>query len=252
MNNYIVPNLGKAVRMLKLVSQAQNGLSAVEIESQLSLPRTTAFRILKTLTHEGMVEKRGAHFFAGAGLFEMGLQALSKSNLREQAVPLLQELTAQTGQTSHLAVPSGWHSLILEVCDSPHPVQVASRPGTLADLHCSATGKIFLSYLYADQIREFLDAFPLQARTEHTQTRLEQLLQIIQQVRTLQYARDEEEYHPGVRCLAAPVFDLRSQVVAAIGVTGPTTGFTKAKIPAVCRSVRQAAEDLSRALGYKS
>ncbi len=251
MNKYIVPNLGKAVQMLKLISAAEGGLSAVEIEQQLSTPRTTAFRILKTLTHEGMVEKRGSQFFAGAGLFEIGLHALSNSKLREQSVPILQELTRQTGQTSHLAIPSGWHSLILEVCDSPNPVQVASRSGTLADLHCSATGKIFLSFLHRDRLAEYLDHFPLAARTANTLTKSEQLTEMIRQVCDCGYARDEEEYHPGVRCLAMPVFNMRSQVVAAIGVTGPTSSFTPDKIESVCLSVRQAASELSRALGYK-
>lgn len=251
MNNYLVPNLGKAVQMLKRVSAAEGGLSSVELEKQLSIPRTTAFRILKTLIHEEMVEKRGSHFFPSAGLFEIGLHALSKSQLRELSVPVLQELTAQTGQTSHLAIPSGWHSLILEVCDSPNPVQVASRPGTLADLHCSATGKIFLSHLYQDRIDEYLEVFPLCSRTANTQTGRDQVLQMMQHVQNCGYAQDEEEYHPGVRCLAAPVFDMRGQVVAAIGVTGPTSSFTQDKIASVGQSVRQASSQLSRALGYK-
>jgi IclR family acetate operon transcriptional repressor len=67
----------------------------------------------------------------------------------------------------------------------------------------------------------------------------------------LQYAQDEEEYHAGVRCLAAPVFDMRGQVVAAVGVTGPTSSFTTDKTASVCHLVRQASEELSRALGYK-
>lgn len=251
MNKYAIPNLGKAIQMLKLISAAEGGLSAVEFEQQLSIPRTTAFRILKTLVYEDMVEKKGSHFFPSAGLYEIGLHALSKSQLREMSVPILQELTRQTGQTSHLAIPSGWHSLILEVCDSPNPVQVASRPGTLADLHCSATGKIFLSYLYQDRIAEYLELFPLTSRTANTQTTREQLEYMMQHVRDCGYAQDEEEYHPGVRCLAGPVFNMRARVVASIGVTGPTSSFTQDKITSVCQSVRQATHELSRALGYK-
>jgi DNA-binding IclR family transcriptional regulator len=250
MNKYMVPNLGKAVQTLKLLSAAGSGLSAVQIEKELSIPRTTAFRILKTLTYEGMVEKKGPQFFASAGLFEMGLQALSKSNLRELAVPLLQELTRQTGQTSHLAIPSGWYSLILEVCDSPHPVQVASRPGTLADLHCSATGKIFLSSLYRDRLKDYCEAVKPAKRTGNTKTSYEELTVMAENVRLAGYAQDEEEYHPGVRCLAAPIFDMRAEVVASMGVTGPVTSYTEDKFKLVKECVLNACISLSKSLGY--
>ena len=252
MNNYLIPNLGKAVQMLKLLSAAQSGLSAAEIESKLAIPRTTAFRILKTLMHEEMVEKRGSLFFASAGLFEVGLHALSKSDLRQLAVPLLQELTRQTGQTSHLAIPSGRYSLILEVCDSPNPVQVASRPGTLAELHCSATGKIFLSYLYKDSLNEYSELSQLKKRTDNTKTSYAELCSMIEQVRDCGYAQDEEEYHSGVRCLAAGIRNMRNEVVAAMGVTGLVTSFTKDKIEFVKACVLEASNTLSKSLGYKT
>ncbi len=98
MNKYIVPNLSKAMQILKLLSAADGGLSALELEEQLGMPRTTVFRILKTLMYEGMVEKRKTQFYAGAGLFEIGLHALRGAQLREAAVPVLQELTGATSQ----------------------------------------------------------------------------------------------------------------------------------------------------------
>lgn len=251
MNKYIIPNLSKAVQILKVLSASPAGLSAVQVEQRVDIPRTTTFRILKTLIQEQMVEKKGMQFYAGTGLYEIGLQALSKLQLREKAVPILQELTHKTGQTSHLAVPSGWHSLILEVCDSPNPVQVASRPGTLADLHCSATGKIFLSCLYQNRLEEFIATFQPKPRTEYTRIQLPDLEDITEKVRQDGYARDEQEYHEGVRCLAAPVYDMRHQVIAAIGVTGPVTSFTDDHFAAILESVLQATKELSNAMGHK-
>ncbi len=252
MNNYAVPNLVKACELLKILADRPNGISAAEVEDLVQIPRTTAFRILKTLCSQGMVEKRKTNFFAGPGLFEIGLHALSKSDLRQLAVPLLQELTRKTGQTSHLAIPSGWHSLILEVCDSPDPVQVASRPGTLADLHCSATGKIFLSYLYKDHLNEYSESFQPKKRTDNTMTSYAELCSMIEQVRQTGFALDEEEYHPGVRCLAAGVRDMRNEIVAAMGVTGPVASFTKDKIEFVKECVLKASNTLSKSLGYKT
>lgn len=250
-SDYIVPNLSKAVQMLRILASADGGLSAAEIETRLGVPRTTAFRILKTLRHEGMVEKQGTAFLASAGLFEIGLNALSRSPIRERAVPLLQELTKVTGQTSHLAVPSGRHSLILEVCDSSGPVRVASRPGTLAELNCSATGKIFLSYLYENRLPEYLAPGKPEKRTPHTLAELKDLEAMTARVRAEGFAVDEEEYHLGVRCLAAPVFNMHGEVIAAIGVTGPTATLTRDQIGLVREHVCKAAQKLSSGLGCK-
>lgn len=250
MNKYSIPNLGKAISILKLLASAEQGVSAVQIEEALEIPRTTAFRILKTLLQEGMVEKRGPFFYAGSGLLEVGLMALQKSQLRESAVPVLQSLTAETGLTSHLAVPSGWHSLILEVCDSTGPIRVASRPGTLADLHCSATGKIFLAWPYAGRLEAFCSQMPLERRTANTCVTAEALADAVGRVRTAGYAVDEQEYHPNVRCLAAPVRDIRREVVAAVGVTGPVSIFTEDRIADIAAAVQGAAAALSSKIGH--
>jgi DNA-binding IclR family transcriptional regulator len=88
------------------------------------------FRILKTLCAEGMADKRGKLYFAGNGFVQIGLNSLHSLEIRRLAIPYLNDLATQTDYTAHLAVPSGRRSLILEVQDSSHPVQVASRSAT--------------------------------------------------------------------------------------------------------------------------
>jgi DNA-binding IclR family transcriptional regulator len=249
MEQHLTPNLVKALEVLKLLAENEQGLSSSDIEKRVSIARTTAFRILKSLCHKEMAQKRGGLYFAGPMLYEVGLQALSRLPLRQRAVPVLQELTRRTGHTSHLAVPSGWHSLILEVCDSSAPIRVASRSGTLADLHCSATGKIFLSYLYRDRLKEFCTQVQPQARTEKTAIDIVSLTKMTEEVPGQGFAIDNEEYHAGVRCLAAPVFDMQHQVIAAVGITGPATEILIETIPSLSKIVIASAANLSRSLG---
>ncbi len=249
MNNYIVPSLVKALDVVRLLAVAGDGLSSVEIEESLSIPQTTAFRILKTLMHEGLVEKRGNRFFAGAGLYGIGLSALNKIEIRHQAVPVLRELSDMTSFTSHLAIPSGRSALIVEVCDSSSPVRVASRPGTKAEMYCCATGKVFLAYLFPDGIDELYGSTTFSKRTASTIVNLQQLKKAVSEISKKGYAVDDREYHDDVRCLAAPVQDFKGQVVAAIGVTAPSASFTKAQIPSVAKQVRNMAAKLSGIMG---
>jgi len=249
MDQYTIPNLVKAVDILRLLSSHPQGLSAVSLEKQAQVPRTTAFRILKTLVATNMAHKQGHAYVAGPALVEIGLNTLNQLEIRQLAVPILRALTTETGYTSHLAVPSGRNSLIVEVNDSSHPVRVTSRPGTSVSMHCSSTGKIFLAYNHAHQLAQLLDTSSLEARTANTLVKLDDLQRMTQEVRQVGYAVDEREYHDDIRCLAAPVFDMNSRVVAAVGITAPIAHFQKPMIPTVSQMVMQAAQQLSEMLG---
>lgn len=247
---YIIPNLSKACELLGFLAGRPEGVSSATIEKSLGIPKTTAFRVLRTLCAGGMAQRRGNLYFAGSGLIRIGLQALNGIGLRESAVPVLRELTQRTGQTSHAAILSGRQSLILEVCDSPGPVRVASRAGTLVDLHCSSTGKVFLAFGAAGEIDAAL-AGSLAARTERTLTDAAAVREELAAVRRLGYACDDEEYHRGVRCVAAPVYDLNGSVAAALGVTGTAADIPPERVPELGQEVIAAAGRLSGALGYK-
>lgn len=236
MEQYAIPNVVKATDVLRLISQHPQGLNAVAIEKQTRVPRTTVFRILRTLLSVGWVRKDNDRYYAGPGLVEIGLHAINKLEIRQLAAPILQELTAETEFTSHLAIPSSTQSMIVEVCDSPHPLRVASRPGSRVGMHCSSTGKIFLSYLYADQLATHLGTKALPARTDNTLVDFPNLQAMTEQVLHDGYAVDDREYDENIRCVAAPVFNLNQQVIAALGVTSSLKRFAKNRIPTLARA----------------
>ena len=247
MNRYVVPNLLKTCEILKLLARHQNGLLAKQIEQMTDTPKTTSFRILKTLCDADMVVKKDSLFFAGPGLYEIGLAALRDNKLRELSIEVLQDLTRETHLTSHLAIPTKKHSLILEVCDSPGPIRVASRPGTQAYMHNSATGKLFLSYLYKDCLKDKMSTLDLPKQTKFTITTVEGMEIETSKIISQKYAVDNEEYHPGVKCLAAPVFNLHGNIIAAIGVTGPANLVDFDTLPEI---VIKAGNSLSAKLGF--
>ena len=149
---YVIPNLRNACRILKLLGQHPHGLKAAEIARNLGIPVTTTLRIMTTLHLDGFARKHEGRYELGPVLIQLGNAALAGTEIRELALPLLHKLTAQLDETSHLAIPCDDRSLIVAVEDSPHPLGAASRPGFLAELHCSSTGKIFLSYLHRDRL----------------------------------------------------------------------------------------------------
>ena len=183
-------------------------------------------------------------------LIQLGNASLAGTEIRTAALPILERLTGQIDETSHLAIPCDNRSLIVAVQDSAHPLRAASRPGFLAELHCSSTGKTFLAFLHQDRITELFPEMRLTQRTAHTLTTLNEIRREAELTRKRGFSLDDEEFNLGVRCLAAPVFSSDGTCVAAIGITAATIRFPKERIPKMAIEVRAAAAELSQLLGY--
>lgn len=250
LERYVIPNLRNSCRILKLLGQHPDGLKAAELARRLDIPVTTTLRIMTTLHLEGFARKHEGRYELGPVLIQLGNSALAGTEIRELALPLLHKLTTQIDETSHLAIPCDERALIVAVEDSPHPLGAASRPGFLAELHCSSTGKIFLSYLYRDQLAEIVGATRPARRTDRTLITVSQLKREVELTVKRGFSLDNEEFNLGVRCLAAPVFDADGVVIAAVGITAATVRFTKERIPEIAAKVRAVAAELSELMGY--
>jgi DNA-binding IclR family transcriptional regulator len=248
-DRYSVPSVRDACQVLKLLAQHPEGFGVTEIADRLEISRTTAIRIVRTLERETLLIRKDSSYCCGPGLIQLGLQSLSSVNVRNASLPILKELVQKTGETAHLAELCGDKSLLLEVSDSAQALRVAQRPGSLADLHCSATGKVFIAHCLRDPIPVFFSGKKLEKRTVNTLTGVRELQAEAERVREQGYGMDDEEYHIGVRCLAAPIRNAHGVVIAAIGITGATTRVTREKVPTVVRDVIAAAEQISTAIG---
>ena len=247
---YVIPNLRNACRILKLLGSSTNGFKVADIGRQLGIPVTTTLRIMTTLHLEGLVRKKGTYFELGPVLIQLGTASLSGTEIRATALPVLEKLTRQIDETCHLAIPCDDRSLIVAVQDSPHPLRAASRPGFLAELHCSSTGKTFLAFLHQNRIEELITKSQPTKRTAHTLTTMAEIRREAELTRKRGFSLDDEEFNLGVRCLAAPVYGSDGNCVAAIGITAATVRFPKERIPAMAVDVKAAANELSRLMGF--
>ncbi len=244
MGSYVIPNLANACRVLALVAESEQGLSLTELEQRLAVPRTTTFRILQTLCQQQLLEKHGKRYLVGAALFKMSCQLVSTSKLSREALPFLQRLTLATGMSVQLVLPHAEGALITEVCDCPNPLRLAARPGTLAYFNCSAAGKLFLAFLHFDALPELAAQGLFRAQTPQSIVSCPELRVELQRILGRGYATDDLEYHPDVRCLAAPIRDERGIVVAAVSVTAPASMFPRQNITEVAAKVKKAAIDI--------
>ena len=248
MPDYSIPNLANACRLLKAASKWDEPFRVTEAASRLGLPRTTVIRIVNTLANEGFLAKTGSTYQLGGVLQLLGLRAARSLDVGSAAEPALKWLTESTVETSHLAVWEEGRALIVRVCDSPHPLRAASRAGTRAYAHASATGKVLLAYNHLGSLGSVLPGSERKRLTSRTLVSLSALRKELQTVRSQGYAVDDEEYHEGVRCLAVPVFDPAGKVCAAIGITAAALRFPASRNAEILAQVRNAAQTVTQSM----
>lgn len=247
---YGIPNLSKACEVLRKLVDYPDGVSFPHLHKATRIPRTSLIRICETLIHQGFIEQDGDRLMSlGPEMMRIGAVFLSRFDVRIQSLPYLTELAESTRGTAHLAVLAGHHALIVAVEESPERIRAVSFPGFMADLHCSSTGKCFLAFGIRDA-EGMIRSLDMTARTPHTITSPDVLIASLSGIRNSGYAIDDEEYSEGVRCCAAPVYDLNRKVVAAIGITAPKTLYPAGSMDRVAPIVKDVAARLSRDLGY--
>ena len=116
-------------------------------------------------------------------------------------------------------------------------------------LHCTALGKVLISHLPEDRQRELLDK-DLESFTTFTKTDKEQILEECKQILEQGYALDNEEYDLSMRCVAAPVYNSKGKLAAAVGISGPVTRLHDDNINEYIDAVKEAAQNISSNLGY--
>jgi DNA-binding IclR family transcriptional regulator len=254
-NRYRIRAVERALSILKLFIGRGGELSAMEISTQLELHRSTTFRFLATLMDSGFIEQnpRNGKYHLGVTSFELGNAFLMHTNLHQKAIPILESLRDGSGETIHLAVLEGDEVVYLEKLAGLHPIGLmSSRVGNRSPAYCTGLGKALLANLPSDEIQKVIQKTKLKQYTPKTITDKQLLLEELSRIKTSGYAVDHEEHEEGVMCVAAPVFD-HSGVVASLSAAGPVERITqKVEQKQLELQVKEAAELISRKMGWTS
>ncbi|MDO5706026.1 MAG: IclR family transcriptional regulator [Paracoccus sp. (in: a-proteobacteria)] len=242
--------LGRGIEVLAALADEGRGITLTRLAARLDQPTSSLHRVLVTLEGRGLAEMdpMTQHWSVGAEAFRIGSAFVRRNALVERARPILQALVDETGETANLGVARTGSVLFLAQAETPEMIRACIPPGTLAPMHASGIGKALLAHQTVDELRGHLGA-GLARFTPQTLTALPDLMAALEQVRARGFALDDEERTPGMRCIAAPVFDLTGRAVAGMSVSGPLTRMGNGRITALADCVMQGAADLSRHLG---
>jgi DNA-binding IclR family transcriptional regulator len=240
--------LARGLRLLDAFGESDVDLTLTELAERTGLAKPTAYRLLAELVTWGGLERTGQGYRLGMSLFVLGQRVPRHRELREAALPYLEDLYEATHENIHLAVPVGNDTLFLERVSGRRSTPILSRVGGRLPAYCTATGKVFLAYGSPERLRQVVEA-GLTRYTPRTIIMPGLLRQELARALERGYGVNREEAEIGVSAVAAPVFDHRRSVIAAISITGWAKHLDLERL---APAVRTAALGLSRELARES
>lgn len=223
--------------------------SLSDIARRADMPMPTAHRILKELEVWQAVEREAdGTYRVGSHLWQLGTLAVFQKDLRETALPPMQDLMLATQENVTLAVLSGDTALYVERLRSKGSVPVESRAGRHLPLHATGVGKVLLAWSGDDRLIQRC-AQNLVAVTPHTITDPTLFLRELDWVRRNGFARSLEEMTPGTLAVAVPLLGQDDRAFAALGLISRSVRRDLVKfVPAM----RVVAATISRAYQYQA
>lgn len=271
-SEYAIQTVTNAFRMLE-VFHTETEMGVSDLARTLGLHKNNAFRLLATLELAGYIQQTPATdlYHLGPRCLELGHAFARSHTLVARARPILEDLAAELGETAHLGALSGRQVVHLDGALPDQLVLTGLRVGRRLDAHCTALGKVLLageisnrslaafsgtgsdtSHLSASgqSIEEELASEPLAQFTSATLADPVKLMDELRAVQLRGYATDLEEFSPGLRCVAAPVLDGSSRVIAALSLSGPAMRLDEEALHGRhAEAIGAAASELSKALG---
>ena len=248
---YRVQVLERSFRILDALAGAAKELSPAELALRLRLHKSTIHRLLVVLEGQRFIRRTiDGRYGLGMKLIEMGSRAVEQLDLGEHAVPFLQQLVDETGETAHICVLSGTEMVSIANVAGRWTLRMPSTVGRRTQTYCTAVGKAFIAFLQPHLLSNLIERVEFVRLTRRTLMTPSALRTELERIRRRGYAVDDEEAEEGLRCIGAPIRDYTGNVVAALSIAGPVFRIQKGKVAVYARAVTAAADNLSADLGY--
>ena len=249
-----VQSLGRAFAILEEVARHREGIGLADLSKRVGLHNSTTFHLAKTMVSLGYIrqEKESKRYRVGRPLFALAANSLDEIEMVNVATPILEDLSRETGESSHFAVRMGDAVVVIARTSGPGAFQLTDRVGVVRPAHCTALGKVILASLRPDQLERFLARVELKPSTEKSITEIPALLREVDDVRRSGVAFDDGEFNLEVRCVAVPVKDFTGQIVGALGISGPIWRLSIQTLQSRAKVVQAAAEALSAEFGART
>jgi IclR family acetate operon transcriptional repressor len=233
--------------LLEVIARKDQFFSLQSLVEETGLPKPTLHRMLQQLESAGMLQRDADGRFYGPGL---RLRRLAEDLLLNNTVhgarhAVLRKLVEEVGESCNITALSGSEVLYLDRVETLAPLRFYLHPGSRVPAHCSASGKLFLAQMTPGQRRRLLDQVPLEQYTPHTITDFDALEREIEAVRRDGHAIDNEEFLPGLFCIAVLVPRSGGRSNTGIAIQAPVMRVSSDKAQQFLPALKRAANAIA-------
>jgi len=239
----------RALTLLEQVVGLDQAATLEEISAIVSLPKPTVYRVLRLLSGAGWLTRQSVtkRYSPGRRLHALAMQVSLHSPLHAERHVILQQLVRELGETCNLTMLDGGEVVYVDRVETSSPVRLNMEAGSRVPLHCTASGKLFLSRMPKDRALRLLGT-ALKRYTSRTITDARKLLRELDRIRKDGVSVDEGEYLEGSVCLAVPVIDKEQRCLAAVAVHGPSPRLNLQRVRSFVPRLRRAADAIARSM----
>lgn len=246
-----VQSLMRALQLLELLANDDDGYRLVDIAARSGLSTSTAHRLLTTLEQRQFVhfDRETSLWYVGVRCFSVGAAFARRRNMASVALPIMRRLRDHSGESINLGIADLGDIVFVNQVESREQMRAMGKLGFRAPLHGTAMGQAILAAMPEDDVLQYLRTYGLPKLTNNTIARASRLHETLGEVRRAGYAVDDEQNALGLRCIAAAICDELGQPLAAISLVGPTQRIKHTDFASLGEVVRAAADEITMAYG---
>ncbi|WP_046668942.1 IclR family transcriptional regulator [Neorhizobium galegae] len=250
--NSEIKSAGRILDLLEYMASRREAVPLAQIVRDLSFPKSSAHGLVQTLAARGHVvqDDAGRYMLVEASRHGFPFRR-HEEPLVVVAKPFMEKLRDESGETILLATMNAHCDIRrLAKCVSRHRVRYDVNLDAAIAAYCTATGRVLLAFTPKEALEHYLSRVQLLSYTRYTVTDIERIREMLVKIRRDGYALNDQEFVTGSTGIAAPIFDGNGAVVAALNLGVPTVRYNERR-EGFLLMVRSAADDISRALGYR-
>ena len=215
-----VTALASGLEVIQAFDHEHPRMTLSEVATRTGMNRAKARRFLLTLHALGYVRKQQRYFELAPRVLQLGYAFLSANNYRDVIQHYLEDITAETGESSSLGVLEGNDVIYLARSAAKHRLMaITLSVGTRLPAAHTSMGRILLAQLSDTDLDRFLSSAVLEAYTDKTVTNVDELRSQIMTARQQGYAISDQELDSGLRSIAVPVHDAKQHLIGAINIS---------------------------------
>lgn len=249
---YAAPAIEKAFEVLELLVRWPEGALVSEMASDLGRSVGELFRIVVVMEQLGYLKKSQTtdRYTVTYKLLDLAFRATPSQDIVRAALPEMQVLAIEAGQSCHLVVPAGGSGMVVAREEQPGTRGFALKVGARIDIVRSCSGQVILAFSNDQHSEQIVRAAESERGVEIDRAWLAKRKAVI---RAAGYDVRKSPITHGVTDISFPIFGFDREIVAALTIPflELIDGSQKVHMDAACDLLRAATARVSDRLGYQ-